>query len=123
MQDKYTVMGFLVAPLVASSILNATMEASMRGLVWVALFYVIAFAGMCVFALPLFLLLSATGMIRWWSCAASGLLVGGVIAWLVNPSNSGQLDVLLRFSLTGAVAALSFWALWWIGKRKDPETH
>lgn len=121
MQSKTTVIGFVIAPLIPALILGGLGVWSAGGAGWLLVLYVCAFAGMCVFALPLFLLLNAANMIRWWSCATSGLVVGGLIAWLIRLPNSVHFVDLLPFSGVGAISALCFWGVWSLGHDKGGE--
>ena len=122
MQNTLTLPGLFVAPLVVALILAGFGDFSggfnVLGLLFV---YVLAFFGMCIFALPLFLLLDRMNLVRWWSCLAAGLFVGGLIAWIARLPNSSGVEDVLPFAVTGAASALSFWAIWWLGSEAGQE--
>ena len=118
MTSRYTLAGFLVSPLVAAMVLVLSKPPT-GGLVgilgWLAIAYVLAFVGMCVFGIPLFLILSTLRLIRWWSCAIGGTLVGALIAYVIRLPDPIYAQHIVPYASVGLVAALSFWGIWWLG--------
>ena len=114
MESKSAFAGFLAAPLVTAFIFVFFGGTPGGILFWLFVAYICAFLAMIVFALPLFVLLFAWNLIRWWSCLISGALIGALVAWFVR-GNTLDIEALIPLSLAGAASGLSFWMIWWVG--------
>ena len=116
--SRYTLAGFLASPLVAAMalVLARPPSGGLVGLLgWLFIAYILAFVGMCVFGIPLFLALSTLRLIRWWSCAIGGALVGALIAYVIRLPDPIYAQHIIPYATVGLVSALSFWGIWRLG--------
>lgn len=72
-----------------------------------------------VFGGILFVVLRSFQVVRWWSAALGGVVVGALVGALF-PSGPGALSFLAICVFAGAVAGLVFWAVWRAGMRYRP---
>jgi hypothetical protein len=128
LRHSSTAIAFLIAPLVASLILAVFSPIDGRvvntditfllGLT--GIFYVYAFLGTCLLALPLYVVLRKFHLIRWWSTIMAGGAIGTI---LLVALSAGHLSVFVTNPVTvliwlcsGSVAALAFWLIWRLGE-------
>jgi len=79
------------------------------------LFYVFSITFTLLFGVPIFLVLRRFNLVRWWSCAVAGVVIGALVAEMILPDAAGADDRIRFLSLCAAVGALSgfaFWAIW-----------
>ena len=109
-------LGFVAAalpPPVAHSALLALFDQELRhrfmGLLWVtAYFYAYSFLAAAVFGGAVFLLLRGVDLVRWWSAAVGGLLIGAALA-ILSPTRIVLLqgsDLIAFCMTTGGVSGL-----------------
>src|SRR6185369_11969345 len=120
------VLGFAVAALPIAILFSLTSPglgggvdvdlASLLGLT--GLFYIWSMFFTVIFGWPLLLLLRRFSLVRWWTSALAGLVIGAVVeAMIISGSGVSPADVKL-LSVCGAVGAASgliFWAIWRVG--------
>jgi hypothetical protein len=112
------VPAFLLAPLATAllfcivSFTSGGFQGSMGDFLFTGIVvYMFAFSATVTFALPIFLLLERFDMVRWWSAAVVGALLGVLYTFLIGPDSFSSL--LLRgripLGLIGAISGLTFW--------------
>lgn len=72
-----------------------------------------------VFAVPVFLALLLLDLVRWWTAAASGLVVGAVVDVMIGYPTPVQPRHLLLMATIGGVSALIFCLIWRPASRLD----
>lgn len=128
----HTTIAFLIAPLVATLTLvvfrsSPTGEINTNiATVWrlTADLYFFAVAATLVFALPTFLAFRRFGLIRWWSTALVGFVVG-ILAFVIfgvraSSTLASHSTEILVWGCIGALSALVFWSIWRWGRRPPP---
>ena len=126
-ESGYTAVAFLVAPLVAASIMalsgfaqsGGVAESAALVLGWTFVFYFYALVATLVIGLPGFIVLRKFGLVRWWSSTASGFLIGSLVLIAIEPSavTSRPND----FAIWGGIGGLSafvFWLVRLFGQRR-----
>ena len=116
-----TVVGFIVAPLIAATI-GAVLTPVTRGpdvlasLALVPGFYFFSAVPTILLGVPAFLALLRFNLVRWWSALGVGFLIGTLMAVIVRSPSSVQAHDFLVMAPTGAASALSFWLIWKCGR-------
>lgn len=86
--------------------------------------YIFAITGVAVLGAPIFLLLNKLKLIRWWSAASSGALLGIVLRLAITSGNNVDSDSMWLFVVLGGIAGFVFWMFWRIGEaQKTGGTH
>jgi hypothetical protein len=116
----FCVLGFLVAPLISAVIFSATSPIlESLGLIaragMVPVFYFYSLLPTIVLGVPAFVLLFKLRMIRWWTSIGVGLVIGGVMALLVEGSHRLRVPELVFMALTRAASTFAFWLIWLAG--------
>jgi len=109
------VVGCLVAALIPALILGLLIPAidgSIGGLGLVPILFFFSGAATALLGVPAFLLLNHFGVVRWWSAAASGLVIGALVTLVIRMPNVVQLDDFLVVVPVGGVSAFAFWLIW-----------
>jgi len=119
---KATIVGFLVAPMIPAVYGALTTDTFgpldvLTFLVWFIVFYNYALWPTCLFGVPLFFVFKRYNLIRWWSTALTGLLIGMLVAVIFAAPNTVTLGLLLTMGLLGYASAFTFWLIWSRGKR------
>ena len=112
-----TVVGLLVAPLVAAIalvVLGATRSNQIlwdnSAFGWVAVYYCYTVGAALMFGLPMYWVLSRYNKITWWSATVAGLLSGAAMNSIFFP----LMDLVVV--MIGGISGLSFWAVWRLGR-------
>lgn len=107
-----TIIGFLIAPLIAAVALVATGAAKsgsdildMSALLWVAIYYCFTISAALLIGLPSYLLLAYFNKVTWWSTILVGMFGGAVMSLIFLPLN-------LLILLIGGLSGLVFWLIW-----------
>jgi hypothetical protein len=116
------VVGFAVAAVPPAALLLLTAGPVVRArdlLFWAAIFYGYSLFFACILGAPLFLVLLRFSLVRLWSAALAGLLVGVVVLIVLSlpfdPTRSGNVKAMGLFGLTGALSGSLFWLIWRTG--------
>jgi hypothetical protein len=116
-----TLLGFLVAPLIAS-LLGAALTPTGRTFDFVAVLglvpflYIFTSLATLLVGLPMFLLLLRFGRVTPLTSATVGAFVGLVVTTVLRLPNLPSARDVLVLGTIGAVSALGFWAIWRIGR-------
>ena len=107
-----TIIGFLVAPLIAAIALVVIGAAEsgydlldMSALLWAGVYYCYTIGAALFIGLPTYLLLAYFNKVTWWSAILVGMFSGAVMSVIFLPPN-------LLIPVIGGVAGLSFWLIW-----------
>jgi hypothetical protein len=109
--------GLIVAPAV-SSVLTALAGLRMGTggveALWLLLllYYLVSLALALAVGLPIFLVLLALGFVRWWTTAATGIVIGIAVYVGIRYPNVIEPEILLMTAIIGAAAASSFFLVW-----------
>ena len=71
-----------------------------------------------IIGVPALLLCRRFSLVTWWLAMGVGLLAGVLVA-AVRPANQPVIDNIAKYMLLGAVAGLTFWAVWKHGTTGD----
>ena len=111
-----TIIGFLIAPLIAAVALVAAGAAKSgddflgtSAFLWVAIYYCFTISAALLIGLPGYLLLAYFNKVKWWSAILVGMLGGAVMSFIFLPLN-------LLILLIGGLSGLVFWLIWRQGK-------
>jgi hypothetical protein len=116
-----TVLGFVAAAVLPAAYLALAYPLSGQHdprsvLITFVLTYFVATAAAVFFGSPIFLVLNRFKLVRWWSAASCGALVGVIAVTAVRYSANFDIDVLMRYALLGGVAGVTFWIFWLTGR-------
>jgi hypothetical protein len=108
---KYTatIIGFLIAPLVAavawSSLGAVSQELNLKAIpAWTLIFYFYILCATFIVGLPAYLLMKRFDKVTWWSATLTGIISGAVMKLIFTMS----LSVIVIGGLNGFV----FWVIW-----------
>lgn len=111
-----TIIGFLIAPLIAAIALVAIGAAKsgydlldMSALLWVGVYYCFTIGAALFIGLPSYLLLAYFNKVTWWSAIFVGVFGGAVMSIIFLPLN-------LLTLVIGGLSGLVFWLIWRQGK-------
>jgi hypothetical protein len=116
---------FLIASLIPAVILGVAgplvegNSYAMAGM-GVVFFFFSAIATLLL-GVPAFLIFLRLDLIRWWSGAGAGAVVGAVMGAAVQ-SNPLQVYTIAIMAAMGSLSGLTFWLIWSRAVRKDSET-
>jgi hypothetical protein len=119
------VAGFVVAPIVPALALAVFSSAFNHGVGAIAgasvFFYFLALVPTVALGAPAFLILLRFNLVRWWSAAVVGSLIGVVVAVVIGANVAAS--AFGFFAAAGALAALVFWVFWVIARRTAVYHH
>jgi hypothetical protein len=107
-----------LAPLVAALIVAAIFSIQLNlgaGIYAFIMAYVVSLLSEVVIGLPLVYLGWRLSIIRWWTAALGGFLVGALAAVAMQWSHSPSPGILGGFGAIGAISGLAFWLIWRAG--------
>jgi hypothetical protein len=113
------ILGFIVASTIPAVVVSLTSAGAMRdpvaglGVFPVAWLFSVFAVGL--FGVPSFFLLNCFRLVRWWSAAGAGCVLGP-LAWALLRPGAVQPIELLVMSTSGAVSGLAFWLVWRLSK-------
>lgn len=120
-KSRATVIAFLAAPLVAAvAFAEANPESlgfnPISALAFVPIWYFYAMLFTLAFGLPSYLALERLRIVRWWSTAAMGLVLGCLVMGLAQGFGSVSARQLCYGGTIGLAESIAFWALWRRGR-------
>lgn len=91
-------------------------------LLWLGTFFPFAALVVFAFGLPAFMMLFSLNLVRWWSAAIAGGLIGSIVSLVIWLPNDPTMEIALNpvAMCAGALGGLTFWAVWDLGKRWWP---
>lgn len=88
---------------------------------FVPLYFLFSLIAATVLGVPMLWVFKHFEIVRWWSSAAAGLIVGMVAAMLIKLPSLPQPISVLSFGLIGAISAIGFWLVWQIAQARLPK--
>lgn len=128
-QGKWTIVAFLVAPIIPATGLALLTVWSFSALAIVPLYYIYALPLTSVFSVPSYFVGKRLGLIRWWSALIVGIIIGTLWGWLFMKESAYAPEIVtplffseqvLKLSALGALAGVAFWWIWSLGSRTNP---
>ena len=123
---KFTVMGFLIAPMipaialaVLTPVTGGLINTDLLSVIGLSLIlYIFCMAAALFLGLPSFLFLRSYNAIRWWSAGGLGFCIGAVVEIVVRlPQLVWDFRAIAIFGSLGLLTGLVFWFIW---KQGDP---
>jgi hypothetical protein len=115
-----TLLAFLLTPVFSTFVLAGVLpvlDGSSPRYGLMPIIWLISVAALCVLGLPVFALLLHRNLIRWWSAALSGLMVGGIVPIVLKlPHFTFENSIQLVPLLVGVASGLFFWAVFRTGR-------
>lgn len=117
------VVGFLVAPLVASIIgavltpVNGKLNFDLASIIGLLpIFYLFAALATALIGVPSFLLLYKCKLVSLWSALGVGVSAGVIVALVIKAPSHLEAQDLIAMAAMGSASTLSFWLIWRLGR-------
>jgi len=122
-----TIIGFVLAPAFPAFVMAFTSPVVQEGnivdiLGGTLFFYCFALAFTVFFGVPAFALLQKLRLITWWSVIPAGLVIGSLVAIIVDLPSLRGLQNIPRMGLLGCATTFLFWLIWRLGRDKNQQS-